>query len=230
MLEFSLQKFNGPLDLLLSLLDERELSINEIALSEVTDQYVRYIDTLEEVEPAELADFLVVATRLLLLKSKQLLPQFLPEEEDEGDLAEQLRRYKQFVEVSKKINDLWNQPTRGYQRFEPVQIEPPTELPANVTFEALSASMKRLLYRISPPKPLPRTHIDATVSLKEKINHLRSLLRRKKQLTFWETIGDKNNKTELIVGFLAMLELVKQKTVVLEQKQAFDDILIVRQK
>ena len=117
--------FSGPLDLLLSLIAEKKMSITELALAEVTEQYVHSIDALEEKDPDELADFLVIATKLLLLKSKSLLPQFFPEEEDGPSLAEQLKLYKAFVDASKKIHAIWEQSNNIYFRIEPTRR--PTE-------------------------------------------------------------------------------------------------------
>src|SRR3989338_1878896 len=105
--ELTLDQFSGPLDLLLSLLEESKLNISEVSLSSITEQYLTYLDTLEDNRAEELADFLVVGSRLLLLKSKMLLPQFAPEEDEGTSLEEQLRLYKVFLEASKGVNRLW---------------------------------------------------------------------------------------------------------------------------
>jgi len=227
-MEISLEKFSGPLDLLLSLIQEKELHISEVSIAKVTEQYLDYIDKLEEVVPEELADFLVLASRLLLLKSRNLLPQLMPQDEHEIDLADQLRMYKMYVDVSKKLNDLWENAPISYGRKEPVVIPENPDTPENVTSENMLVAMKRVIHRLKPPRPLPKTHIDKTVSLKEKIAQIRDFLQSRKSFTYKESLGEGYNKTEAIVGFLAMLELVKQKTATLHQDALFEDILIKR--
>jgi segregation and condensation protein A len=218
--------FSGPLDLLLSLVAEKKMSITELALAEVTEQYVHSIDVLEEKDPDELADFLVIATKLLLLKSKSLLPQFFPEEEDGPSLAEQLKLYKAFVDASKEIHDIWENSNKTYFRIEPTRR--PTEFvpPGNFVEDKMHACMVQLVHRLAPLKPLPQVKIDKTVSIKERISHMKIMLKKVKQVRFAEMLGESANKTEIIVGFLAILELVKQQAVSLKQSDAFDDILV----
>ncbi len=226
---FTFEQFEGPLDLLLALLEEEKLTIGEVSLSRVTEQYLHYLDQMEEKNPDELADFLVVATRLLLLKSKSLLPQFGMTDEEEGQsLEDQLRLYKRFVDVSKKFHKAWLGPDRAVFRIEPPRKKEGFVPPVNVTAEALRQSMVRLVYRLAPPKPLPETRIDATISMKEKIDRIRDLLRatRGKELSFHEVLEESRNKTEIIVSFLALLELMKQQQLALHQQDSFSDIVI----
>ncbi len=125
-------------------------------------------------------DFLVVATRLLLLKSRSLLPQFSPEEDEGPGLEEQLKLYKQFLEASKQINQLWLDERHSRFRIQSPKKSVDFVAPANLTIEALQASMVQLVGRLKPAKPLPQTSIDRTVSIKEKISQIRNLLKRKK--------------------------------------------------
>lgn len=218
--------FEGPLDLLLSLIDEEKLTISEVAISKVTEQYLNYLDKIEEKKPEDLADFLVVATRLLFMKSRLLLPQFGVEEDEGPSLEDQLRLYKAFVEASKKLNKSWLGNTRAVFRVEPARQPEGFLPPVNLSFAHLRESMDKLLYRLTPPKPLPRTHIDKSVSIKEKIDSIRKLLNSSKQASFSSLLSDSKNKTEVIVSFLALLELVKQRSVGLKQSGNFKDILI----
>jgi len=225
-IKITLNQFSGPLDLLLSLLDGKELSISELALSEVTEQFLVHLDQMEQKNPEELADFLVIATRLLLLKSRQLLPQFGEEEDDGPALEDQLRLYKRFVEASKVLNERWNQSTRSIPRIEPPRHREVFQMPHNATLEALRESMVHLVSRLEPPKPITHTRIDRAVSLKEKVDMIRSLLSRRSHVLFSETLSSDRSKTDMIVGFLAVLELVKAKAVFLTQEQQFGDIVI----
>lgn len=223
-----IQDFEGPYDLLLSLIAEQKLSISELALSEVTEQYLGYLDTLEEYQPGELADFLVVATKLLLLKSKALLPQFAPEEDEGPSLEDQLRLYKQFVEASKDIQAAWLAPSRGVFRIEPPRKADGFVPPTNMDSTTMHHAMVQLVTRLAPPKALPQTKIDKAISMKQKIDHVRTMLKTRKQFLFSEVLESSHNKTEVIVGFLALLELVKVKAVGLHQDEAFGDIVIER--
>ncbi len=223
-----LQQFEGPYELLLSLVDTEKLNISELALSNVTEQFLSYLDTLEDNRAEELADFLVVAARLLLLKSKLLLPQFAPEEEEGPGLEDQLKLYKAFVDASKKVNKLWLTPDRAVFREEPPRKREGFVPPQDVTLERLHKIMVQLIHRLTPPKPLPTTHIDKAVSMKERLDIIRNMLRVKRSFNFHDVLGSTRNKTEVIVSFLALLELVKQKTVALHQEDTYADIVIER--
>src|SRR3989339_612781 len=222
------KEFDGPLDLLLSLIDEKKMEIGHVSISSVTEPFLQYLDTLEEKDAQELADFLVVAAKLLLLKSRTLLPQ-LEVDEDEGmSLEDQLRLYRRFVEVSKQINTMWLDGTRkAYGRVEPPIRPEQTIQPDNLSQDTLRQSMIQLVQRLAPPKPLPETYIDRTVSMKEKVDILRRLLsKRGSHISFYEFLADAKTKTEVIVSFLAILELVKQHSASVNQINNFSDIII----
>ena len=105
MVNFKLEKFEGPLSLLLKLIEQEELDITQVSLANVADQYVNYIRQSDHINPDEVADFLVVAAKLLLIKSRALLPYLYPEEEEDiEELQQQLRMYQEFVKASKGIN------------------------------------------------------------------------------------------------------------------------------
>jgi segregation and condensation protein A len=225
-IQIELTQFTGPLDLLLGLVNDQKLPINEVSLSQVTEQYLGYLDSMDDSKAEELADFLVIAARLLLLKSKSLLPTFAPEEDEGPSLEDQLRRYQAFVEASKSIHKRWMEPTKTIFRTEPARKAEGFVPPANATVESMHQSMVQLLHKIKPPKPLPKTTIDRNISLKQTISRIRDMLKSKKKISFNQALSGAKNKTEVIVGFLALLELVKQQTVHLNQDEHFGDILI----
>lgn len=227
-MHFKLDKFSGPLDLLLSLVEEKQMSISELALSEVTEQFLEHLSKIEEKRPEDLADFLVVATRLLFIKSRELLPQLGADEEDGPSLADQLRLYQAFVEASRKINHRWNSPQRSVFREEPPRRPARFVPPENFSADNLRLSLEKLIKRMTPPAALPQTQIDKTVSIKEKIEEIRKLLTRKRGASFFAILRGSRSRTELIVSFLALLELVKQKDVGLKQKDNFEDIVLER--
>lgn len=225
-MEFKVGQFAGPLDLLLNLIQEKQLNISDVSISLVTEQFLDYLETIEEAEPEELADFLVIATRLLFLKSRTLLPQLTPDEDDGVSLEEQLRLYQKFVKSAEQVNILWNNNRIAYQHLEPPKkVENPIP-PDNLILDNLHLSMLKLVNRLKPPRPLPETKIDRAVSLKEKIVQIRDLLKKQGKFIFSNLLNDSSNRTEIIVNFLAILELVRQRTVFLEQDDSFGEIII----
>ncbi len=227
-MDFATKEFNGPLDLLLSLIEDKKKDISEVAISEVTDQFLQYLQAMPEDDRAgdEVADFLIVAARLLYLKSRALLPMFAPIEDEGPSLADQLRLYQHFVKVSRDLNRRWLEKAHGYFRNHPVEIIIPEGLPTNVSLQTLAESMAKLVHTLKPPKPLPQTKIDARVSLKEKIEHLRNLLNTQSSYNLLDSMSERGNRTEIIVSFLAILELAKQRIVNINQDEQFGDIII----
>lgn len=226
MVELKLQQFSGPLDLLLNLIEEQKLPITELSISAVTEQYLEYLTSLEQESPDEIADFLVVASRILLMKAKAILPMFLPEEESGPSLEDQLRIYKKFVEASRLLNKKWLAPLRSFFRLEPVRKAEGFVPPENATTKSMHKSMLNLVSRLKPPKPLPQIEMDKTVSVKEVIERIKDLLKNHKQFDFHKSLKERENKTEVILGFLALLELVKQQVVHLDQQSHFGDIMV----
>ncbi|RIK37159.1 MAG: hypothetical protein DCC55_25135 [Chloroflexi bacterium] len=222
-----LPAFRGPLDLLLHLIEKEELDVNEISLVAVTDQYLRTIEQMEEREPGALADFLVVATRLLYIKSLTLLPKPRPagegEEEDASDaLIQQLLEYRRFKEVAASLQERQELGLRSYIRPAlPPQMERHLDL-SNVDVQKLHALLRRALERLSGDPPLPRVKTYA-VTVAEQIEAVRSLLRTGR-LAFGELLNHQATRLEVIVTFLAVLELIKQEEVIAVQEELFGEI------
>ncbi len=227
-MDIKVGQFSGPLDLLLGLIQEEKLEISEVSMAHVTEQFLLYLEKLEETDAVELADFLVVAAKLLFAKSKHLLSSIEPDEEEGSPLEEQLRLYRLFVETSKKIDALWMGSFHSYVRIEEPRLPVSIPVPENLTLNNWSISIANLLKRLSPPKALPETRIDRTVSLKETISRLKKLLEVEGQTKFSDILGGSATKTEIIVSFLALLELVKQREAEVNQTAAFSDIHIVK--
>ncbi|MBU1132297.1 segregation/condensation protein A [Patescibacteria group bacterium] len=220
------QKFNGPLDLLLQLIEEKKMEITDIALSEVTEQYLEYLEKLTDKDAEELSDFLVVAARLLLRKSRAILP--MPEEEEElDDLEKQLKLYREFVEASKKVSALILQENFSFSRSKPpekqiVEFSPPEK----VSCDEMKKVFLSVLKKLDPLVKLPRQMIEKTVSLRQKILEIRDFLGQKKKFGFKELMKNAKNKTEVIMNFLAILELLKQQQLSVRQRNIFEDIMI----
>lgn len=225
-MDFKLQQFTGPLDLLLNLVGEQKLDVSAVSLSTVTEQYLKYLEKLDEREPEEMADFLLIATRLLLLKSKKLLPLLQPEEDEGPSLEDQLRLYQAFVEASKKLNKRWLSGIRSDFRVEPPRRPEEFVPPKNLNQQLLQEFFLKLLQRIKPLPELPQTRMDKAVSVRDKIETIRALLQKAESVSFRELLGGAQNRSDVIASFLALLELVKTENIVLRQKKTFEDILI----
>lgn len=226
-MELMLEQFSGPLDLLLQLIAEEKLDISEVSLARVTEQYMLYIEQVEDDRADEIADFLVVGARLVLIKSKILVADLEIDDESDGPrLEDQLKRYQQFVAVSKLFEKKWYTPQFAIGRMHPAQTQKSETLPQNVTTKHLLKNMLQLVDRLRPPKPLPSTTIDATVSLKQKIEVIHQMLKNKRSFRFRDIIDNSSNKTEMIVGFLAILELMKQHSLEVHQTRTFGEVHI----
>jgi len=222
-----LEKFEGPLDLLLQLIEREDLPITEVSLSSVTDQYLRAIKATK-VPSEDLADFLLVAAKLLLIKSRILLPQIDLGLEEEGiPLDVQLRMYKEFVEAAKIIDAKIKK-----KQFAFVREKPPFQKgffpPKTLTSEKMAAVFREIVKALEPVIALPKQALERAVSIQDKIARIRQLLSDRAQASFSSLLREAKNKTEVIVSFLALLELVKQKIVDVDQEKLFEDIEIKR--
>ncbi|MBI5654436.1 segregation/condensation protein A [Candidatus Uhrbacteria bacterium] len=224
---FKIEHFEGPLDLLLQLVEQEKLDISHVSLAAVADQFVSYMRSSPEIPLEEMADFLVVAAKLVYLKSKLLMPDLSEAELDEGpDLETQLRMYREFVKVSRKVDSLWRSKLRSYARVkrafrqQEVKFSPPPE----VTQDLMRETMGRIISRLTPLLKLPKAALERVVSVQEKIKQLFSHVREKTRMTFSSFVGRGATRTEAVACFLALLELVKQRFVRVSQTDPFDDI------
>lgn len=229
--EIKLEKFTGPLDLLLQLIEQEELDISEVSLAQVTDQYIEYLKQVEEMNPEEVADFLVVAAKLLLIKSRLLLPSLnLGGEEEAQELERQLRLYQRFIAVSKAIDKMWRGRHIAWMRPKPLIIkkDEPIGPPANLNSQMLVQAMQRVVAALEPIFRLPQVTLQKAISITEKIQSLKAMILKKAHLNWESLIREAKDKTEVIVSFLALLELVKQRQLIAEQSALFQDINLTR--
>lgn len=226
MYNIKLEQFEGPLDLLLRLIEEEEVDITEVSLAQVTDQYIGYLNTTPDIRPDELADFLMVAAKLLYIKSKVLLPALSEEEGEEGDLEKQLKIYRVFHLAAKNIQKTINRKKFAYIREAKGKniIEPIFTPPKGLKAGHLKEVFLEILKDIEPFVTLPTEVIEKTVSIREKIIQIQSNIQREMSLNFHTLLGSAESKTEIIVTFLALLELVKQRVILVVQDNAFDNI------
>ena len=238
MMDFTTEKFSGPLGLLLSMIEGEEMDITEIALAKIADDYVNYIRSAENIDPDEMADFLVVAAKLLFIKSKALLP-YLYTAEDEAevdDLEKQLRMYKEFVTASQKIKDMVLE--KHFQFLPPIiknrrhQFNLPVfTAPTKINPEILHEIFLKLITVLEKQKEekLPESHLEPKINIEDRIASIKKMLFDKIRINFSKILSAAQNKTEVIVSFLAVLELAKQKELYFEQDELFSEIHISRQ-
>lgn len=229
--EVRIEKFEGPLDLLLQLVEKQEMEITNISLVAVTEPFVQHIREHQgNIPPEDLADFLVVAAKLVYLKSKALLPDLSEELEEGPDLETQLRMYKAFSEVAKQIGERWNEGRESFARTQRIvkQTEPVFSPPQGVTPMLLKELYERAVKRLEPILNLPKAAIERAITIEEKIEHLRTRVASMMQVSFHRFLADSHDKHEMVVGFLALLELIKQRIVRVEQGKLFEDIRLQR--
>lgn len=232
MYEIKIEKFQGPLNLLLQLIEQEELDITEVSLAQVTDQYLEYLKAVEEMNPEEVADFLVVAAKLLLIKSRVLLPQLnLGGEEEARELEQQLKIYKEYLEAGRKIDKMWRAGHVAWVREKPVFVKAePTKfaMPPGLNPELIATALRKVIAALEPIIKLPELTLQRTISIQEKITSLKAFILAKAHLNWQTFIAKAKDKTEVIVSFLALLELVKQRQAIAEQSALFQDIMVHR--
>jgi segregation and condensation protein A len=227
MYKVSLENFEGPLDLLLQLIEKEELDITQISLAKVTDTFLSYLEKIEEIKPDELADFLVVAAKLLLIKSSLLLPSMISSEEEVTDLVDQLKIYREFLLASKNIQKMINRKNFSYSRekFPSGLVQRNFRLTTKITTSMLKNIFENILQVIISQIKLAQSKIEKVISLKEKIADLINFLNKFAEVKFSQIVT-KSTKAEIVVTFLAILELVKEKTITIYQDGLFEDITI----
>lgn len=245
MMDFTVDKFSGPLGLLLSLIESEELNITEVSLAKIADEYVAYLKTAVDINPEELADFLVIAAKLLFIKSKALLPYLYSAEEEAeiNDLERQLRMYKEFVAASEKIRKLEKQGRSIYlppltatkSRRLPITVptfSPPSCLKHGISSgdnaELLHDQFLKILENCRQQSEiiLPEKTVEAEMSIDDQIAHIKRLVLDKLKINFSKLLLAASTKTEVVVSFLAVLELAKQQELFFEQSELFGEIYI----
>jgi segregation and condensation protein A len=221
--------YEGPLDLLLDLIERQELEITKISLAQVTDQYLAYLQHVEEHEIADLAAFLVVAARLVQIKSEALLPRppvRQPGEEDPGDLlARQLMAYKKYKQVAVQLAERQDANLKAYLRLAaPPSIEPKLDM----SQVGLPDLLRALQSALASAEGGDITQVVASprVRIRDKIRLLVMGLRSGGLLSFREAVRMATSRLEVVVTFLALLELLKRQAVEAAQAELFGDIEI----
>jgi len=219
--------YEGPLELLLELIEKRKLLINDISLADVADEYIARVNAMHETPLGEVAEFVALAATLLLIKSRSLLPQ-LELSSDETNDIKQLQYRLAVLQILKaaggELSSYLRQNTYLYEGTPPSQ-EPYFLPDATITIENLAAASLALIQGFPQSLTLPKVAVKQIVSIEEMINRLQERVSSALKLSFKEFSGlGKKERSEIIVSFLAMLELVKQGILQASQTDMHGDI------
>ncbi|MBP9751733.1 MAG: segregation/condensation protein A [Candidatus Moranbacteria bacterium] len=225
-----LAQFEGPLELLLSLIEDRKLDITKVSLGSVADQYLeRLAADKDAISLENLSSFLVIAARLILIKSKMLLPvlEFTDEEEEAmEDLEIRLIEYRRFREAAQEMERVLDPKRRSFPREKFLRAMDVFIPPKGVTPESLRKHFESVLGEIPVHEKIIEETVEEIMSLEERIADLQASLRDRAEYSFHELSRSAADRMEVIVSFLAVLELVKQRYVVVDQRDAWGDIRI----
>lgn len=237
-----LQVFEGPLDLLLHLIDKNKVDIYDIPIVEITEQYMEYIHQMETEDMNVMSEFLVMAATLLDIKCRMLLPKEVNEDGEEEDpraeLVEKLLEYKMYKYMSYELKD--RQLDAGRNLFKkptlPKEIEeyrPPVDyeqLLGDMTLSRLHGifkeMMKRQVDRVDPIRSQYGKIEKDEINMEEKSSYIENYIREHKSVSFRQLLEKQNSKMEMIVTFLVILELMKTGRIHIEQEKIFGEILI----
>lgn len=236
--ELKLANYTGPLQKLLELIEERKLEISEISLAQVTDDFLRYLERLGKMEEASeenirlLADFVVIASRLVFIKSKTLLPDLALDQEEEGsikDLEDRLRLYRELKPAMRHIARSWKENKSEFSRpyfmsaagFAGADIF----FPGKVSGKGLRNAMTKLWDNLSGLIEESRVVQEKITTLEETIQEVIKRLTELREMSF-AGLSRTKSRAETILTFLAVLHLAREQLIFIEQKGHFSDIMI----
>lgn len=224
--EVRIGEFEGPLDLLLSLIEKRKMHISDISLAQVADDYIDFMKSFENLPMETTASFILVASTLMFIKSASLLPGLSITEEEKTsieDLESRLKHYQQIKELSLNLKNLFGQSTifsREPNREQTIVFSPTEEIKK----ETLLETIQKIIAAFPAKEKLPQTVIRKVVSLDEVISDLAGRIQSAIKMRFSDFVKNKSEKVGVIVSFLGMLELVKRGIIEIKQEGHFADI------
>ncbi len=220
--------YEGPLDLLLELIEKRKLLINDISLAAVTDEYIAKINSMDEVPMGETAEFIALAATLLLIKSRSLLPTLELSDEETQDIKEleyRLAVYQIIKESARELVKNFRLPM--LHESDGVEPDPLFHPDETITIANIAAAAHNLIAGFPQPTVLPKVAVKKVISLEEMIESLAKRVTTAMRLSFKEFSGmGKAHKPDVIVSFLALLELVKQGIIKATQENKHGDITL----
>ena len=229
-----LEVFEGPLDLLLYLIKKEEINIHDIPVARITDQYLEYLELMQLLDLDIAGEFLVMAATLMHIKSKTLLPpdETLDQQEEADPRAELVRRlleYKKFKEAATELAQMEKLQKQFFPRvgsFQPEDTTPPKDILFEASLFDLITAFTKVLKDI--PKEVFHQVVKDEFTVSQKMHDILHMMVEKQPIFFLELFKAAKNKREMITIFLALLELIRVKAVVIKQAQPFSDIEIFR--
>ena len=241
-LDIKIESYEGPLDLLLQLIEKNKFNIFDIPIVEITEQYLYYINSMEEDNMDVMSEFLVMAATLISIKAKMLLPKEEENEEEEDDpraeLVRSLIEYKMYKYASYELKDMSMDADGTYFKGPSIPSEvknvkeeiDPAELIGDMTLKQLNSIFKTLLMReadrVDPVRSKFGTITREEIRLEDRMVEIQSEIKGLKSINFKTLLGKKRGKINIIVSFLAILELMKTGILTIRQSERFGDILI----
>jgi segregation and condensation protein A len=238
---YKLETFEGPLDLLLHLIDKAEIDIHEVSISEITDQYMSYLQAIQELELEVTSEFLVMAATLLSIKSKQLLPKppviELDEFEDwqddgpdpQEELIQRLLEYRKYKLIAAELRDKEFERSLVFAKepedLTPYMHEQPSNPVEGLHIDDLVRAFQKALRRAARRSVVATVRRDE-ISVKDRIRDIVEVLKQFETVRFSKLIRQNMDRHEIVVTFLAILELMKMKHIRCHQHGTFDDIVI----
>lgn len=229
--KFKINEFEGPLDLLLHLIKESEMDIMDIEIVSLTDQYLNYIESMNSINLTVASEYLVLASELMFLKSKYLLPHHEEETDDEyieakERLVERLLEYQQykdvtgvFKELEGKRKEMFTKNPSDLKEYKPTEVV----LNQDITLEDLMKAFQKFMIRKKHEEPVTTKITAKEISVEERTVKIKEILRSRKKIEFFELFDD-ISKPYVVVTFLSILEMAKKKELIITQENNFDKI------
>ena len=225
---FKLQNFEGPLDLLLHLIKDAKMEIAEVKLADITEQYLDYMSSLDELDLEKASDFIDIAATLIEIKSKSLLPRVEEEVPDEDDpeavLLRQLKEYKMFKETCEQLKQIEN--VNRFYRAPDEKVNDFRYVLGELNIEGLLNAFANMLTRVKKEdeKQIPKKIEKDRFTVAEKIISIRQNILKNKKMMFSDLFNEDYTRSEMINVFLALLELLKMQEITVSQKGTYEDI------
>ncbi|MBL7053932.1 segregation/condensation protein A [Patescibacteria group bacterium] len=228
MYKVKLEQFQGPFHLLLKLIEKQEMDVSEISLAKVLDEFLYYIESSNQIESKELIDFLEIASRIILLKSRLLVLPGNEYDDLEGDdnLINRIKIYQKFASASKQVFELLASSNHSFSRKRiPLNMSKDYSVDLKITPKIIHKTWQNIVKEILKYKQATKVIKIKTISLRKKINELLLLVKQKEKIIFNNIINRKKTEEKIVI-FLAMLELVKKEQIKISQAELFGEIII----
>lgn len=242
-MEIKLEKFEGPMDLLYSLIVKNKIDIYDIPIALITKQYLEYINAMGKYNMENISEFLIMGATLVELKSRMLLPKEVDENNEEidprEDLVRRLIEYKKFKGIAEKFGEKQKEAGYTYYKKEDSKLlkEIKKDVPKEIsdilngaTGELLFKAFQEVLRRQELKTDKIRSGFNSVkrdeFTLEEKVEQIINIIRSRKKVSFFDMFSDHSSKNEVVTTFLAMLQLIKEKKIYITQENIFDDITI----